>query len=57
MYQDNKCNKVDVTDATDESTGYNDHITDALACVFMCIIVYIMCYIGFALDVAGGYER
>ncbi len=54
MYQRNN---NDATNATDESAGYNDHISDALACVFMCIIVYIMCYIGFALDVAGGYER
>ncbi len=54
MYQRNK---IDVTDVTDESTGYTDHITDALAGVALCIMVYIMCYIGFALDVAGGWER
>ncbi len=54
MYQRNN---NDATNATDESAGYNDHISDTLAGIFICIIVYIMCYIGFALDVAGGYER
>jgi|TARA_E500000305_G_C3835696_1_gene149428 hypothetical protein len=54
MYQ---CNKDDVTNATDESAGYKHLISEVLLCVALFATLYMMCYIGFALDVAGGYER
>jgi hypothetical protein len=54
MYQRNTNH---VTNATDESAGYKHLISEVLLCVALFATLYMMCYIGFALDVAGGYER
>jgi len=54
MYQRNTNH---VTDVSSESRGYKYYMGEVLLCVALCVTVYMMCYIGFALDVSGGYER